>query len=356
MNRKERRALARQNRKNRGPSDDFELLAEVDWLFYTHLGVPELDDALPYIHELHQRGEYDERYEHAVTEAALELVPTLASRGVPPEDAREFVDMMLVAANEAAHSTVIMPARAGWYDSAMPTVDLGHKLAASLMVTTIGESILDELQLPFPGGLRVRVPTGLVTAMSMDGQRKCNIASAFVGKSRISNRKRAYVFGAQAPESNTELFGDYRTLKELYSSDKLVEENRLGPFDTHLDDHDARASLLLRRLVLNACLMLTMGGKVKEARGRPVNHSNRRQGPPMQRRYTLTTPVRHDFRQAVAEYVERKGRSINVQSMVTGHWKMQPCGPKLAERKRIFVEPYWRGPEDAPIALRPHKL
>ena len=27
-----------------------------------------------------------------------------------------------------------------------------------------------------------------------------------------------------------------------------------------------------------------------------------------------------------------------------------------ADRRWIHVEPYWRGPEDAPIALRSHKL
>lgn len=31
---------------------------------------------------------------------------------------------------------------------------------------------------------------------------------------------------------------------------------------------------------------------------------------------------------------------------VQGHWKLQPHGPRNSERKRIFVHPYWRGPED----------
>ena len=46
----------------------------------------------------------------------------------------------------------------------------------------------------------------------------------------------------------------------------------------------------------------------------------------------------------------------SVQTLVRGHWKHQPHGKGRSERKYIFVEPYWRGPEDAPITVRPHAL
>jgi len=62
------------------------------------------------------------------------------------------------------------------------------------------------------------------------------------------------------------------------------------------------------------------------------------------------------MRKAVVEYGKHGGKSPTVQCVVAGHWKMQPCGPGGSERKRIFIEPYWRGPEDAPIAIRPHVL
>lgn len=37
--------------------------------------------------------------------------------------------------------------------------------------------------------------------------------------------------------------------------------------------------------------------------------------------------------------------------VVRGHWKGQPCGPGRTQRKRIWVEPFWRGPENAAVAL-----
>ena len=49
-------------------------------------------------------------------------------------------------------------------------------------------------------------------------------------------------------------------------------------------------------------------------------------------------------------------RKQMVRSIVSGHWKDQPCGPKAEKRKRIWIEPYWRGPEYAPLTNKVHVL
>lgn len=41
----------------------------------------------------------------------------------------------------------------------------------------------------------------------------------------------------------------------------------------------------------------------------------------------------------------RKGWQQRVQHLVRGHWKMQSHGPSSSLRKRLWVEPYMRGPE-----------
>ena len=43
-----------------------------------------------------------------------------------------------------------------------------------------------------------------------------------------------------------------------------------------------------------------------------------------------------------------EGNHLVVRTKVTGHWKMQAHGPKLSERKLIWIEPYWKGPDHAP--------
>jgi hypothetical protein len=71
----------------------------------------------------------------------------------------------------------------------------------------------------------------------------------------------------------------------------------------------------------------------------------------------LLREVKIDCRAAIASYIAGQRRaSPSVQTLVRGHFKRAAHGPGRTERRWVQVEPYWRGPEDAPIALRPHRL
>jgi hypothetical protein len=45
----------------------------------------------------------------------------------------------------------------------------------------------------------------------------------------------------------------------------------------------------------------------------------------------------------------REGSSPTVRTLVQGHWRNQVCGPQWQERKLIWIQPFWRGPEFAEI-------
>lgn len=44
------------------------------------------------------------------------------------------------------------------------------------------------------------------------------------------------------------------------------------------------------------------------------------------------------------------------QSCVRGHYKRQVIGVGRSGRKVIWIEPYWRGPEGAPLLVRPYEF
>lgn len=54
--------------------------------------------------------------------------------------------------------------------------------------------------------------------------------------------------------------------------------------------------------------------------------------------------------------IGRDGKPLSIRQKISGHWKNQACGEKRSKRKLIWVEPYWRGPEDGPIKLATYKL
>jgi hypothetical protein len=84
--------------------------------------------------------------------------------------------------------------------------------------------------------------------------------------------------------------------------------------------------------------------------------SARQRGEPTAWVYELRRPVILDCRERVREIVTGSRGPVTVQTFVRGHWKMQACGVGRLHRKHIHIEPYWRGPEEAPIVVRPHVI
>jgi hypothetical protein len=71
----------------------------------------------------------------------------------------------------------------------------------------------------------------------------------------------------------------------------------------------------------------------------------------------VNQPVLVDAREVVTRYIAtgQAGR-IGVRVLVRGHHRNQPCGPKSSLRKRIWIDPFWRGDEEAPVIVHPHEL
>jgi hypothetical protein len=51
-----------------------------------------------------------------------------------------------------------------------------------------------------------------------------------------------------------------------------------------------------------------------------------------------------------------EGWTQGVRTLVRGHWRLQPYGPNNSLRKAIWIRPFWRGPEDAPVSIHPIRL
>lgn len=45
----------------------------------------------------------------------------------------------------------------------------------------------------------------------------------------------------------------------------------------------------------------------------------------------------------------------STQRLHRGHFQLQTCGPRWSQRRLQYHRPYWQGPKDAPIAVRPHE-
>jgi len=237
-----------------------------------------------------------------------------------------------------------------WFESGMPSIEIGHKLAASFMLTSVPKDIVEELRMPFHS-FELKVPDGLLTMLSAVSGLRVDTRRIRLAQIPVSDGVGYFFMAENADGSDATNISD--TLTSILSADKV--EHALKHEEDELRE-DNRNAVLANRLLTNVILYLNNGGERKTV-GKGRACSRQRGSPePIKRVFRLTQKVTHDFRQVVYDYSTGKSHRLTVQSIVIGHWRMQPCGPKSSERKRLFIEPYWRGPEDAPIALRPHHI
>jgi len=80
---------------------------------------------------------------------------------------------------------------------------------------------------------------------------------------------------------------------------------------------------------------------------------------PEQRVFIIGKPIELDCREMLRDFLEgrsRKSTALTTQFLVRGYWRQQPYGPKNSLRRRQWIQPFWRGPEEGVIPVREHKL
>lgn len=255
-----------------------------------------------------------------------------------------------------------------WAEGGYPTIEIGEKFAASLLVSSVSDEVLNTVKMPWPG-ISIIVPGDLLQVYEPAKQAYIPIRRIFASVSLERRHVPDKAFGgnwqfiAMATESLALWrFGVTPHGMVLESKEMLADAPKEGRFELEMEhtDVDSRTAGLIGKLVVMTCVAMTMKELVTEqSRPKPKSKKKRdaKEGPSA-RLYTVGKPIQLDFRDRVRHYLHgtRQGKSLNVQFMVAGHFKQQPFGDKSAQRKTIWVEPYWKGDEAAPVPLRTHTI
>lgn len=243
---------------------------------------------------------------------------------------------------------------ARWADQAFPQIVMGHKYCAALLATTVPPDLLVDVKPPWRAFL-IEMPDKLLF-VDQEGEQKA-VTRVLVQVVVNSSGEEVWNFIAYTEGSIT-LWQHGADLKRMLRDDLDNGCWNGCNFLVPLENQDKRVSSLLGRLIANTCIAMSNPENVKGPReNKKPNHKGKKResDEPTVRTYVLGKPISLDCREAVRDYVEgRRGKSPSVQVLVIGHWKMQPYGPKSSLRKLIWREPFWRGPEDAPILVREH--
>lgn len=271
-------------------------------------------------------------------------------------------DALINGIADTNDGTLLVRGLPKWADAGFPEVQLSHKYAAALLATDTSPALFQLVTSPWKSFL-ITLPEGLL--VNSDGQWLKLLLVLRHFTTRQEEPAWAFVCFVDGPFP----LSYYRygmKIEELIGKEStriLTPEEYRDPFNLEVDDLDLRLLHLLGRLIVNLCLTMTFNpeqtkeiGRGHEVWARRQKYNRRNAPEPVSRIYRVDGPVNFDWRPAVKDYLTGQKRSLQTQFKVRSHWKMQPHGPKGSLRKLIRIEDYWRGPEDAPILVKPKKL
>lgn len=208
-----------------------------------------------------------------------------------------------------------------WMSASYARLEVGHKLAAALCLTDV------------PSGMDVRAPWGAWSLVVPPG--------LFAIRGEPEEMARIWCIGLEPEFVST-------------SAGRMIPVERIAPRST-------KAWPLVVALIRAACLVLSNPDELRKSSRRAIVVAEKvgRSGPPdlLQARYVLGTPVNIDLRQQVADVISgANSGKFSTQFLVRGHFRMQAHGAGYAQHKKIWIEPFWKGPEEARVLLRSHQI
>jgi hypothetical protein len=285
-------------------------------------------------------------------------------KGAEEDDYKAFDGLMRWAESQdnlMVQASVLIPSEqislmgsARWADQAFPRFIMSHTYASALMATGITEDVVEHVRAPYKAFM-IDVPDGLLSTVDTSTGTESKIKFILVHHMETgTGRPWQYI---AYTDSAIHMWRHGVDTKNLCEPD-LPENKWEGcSFIAPKDERDDRVSALIGRLIVGVCL-----AAIEPSNVRPTSHHASKPSPEQMRpsdirTFKLGKPVKFDCRKAINEYVTgRRHGPPTVRTLVRGHWRTQRHGPQLSLKKVIWLQPFWRGPEDAPILVRPTEM
>lgn len=227
----------------------------------------------------------------------------------------------------------------------------------AIVATAVTPEVHSHIKLPWDV-VAIEIPNDLLAGRTADGE-AYRVTTLFVSKLQQPTPEAELVYFALT-DTHVILAGG--VTRRGLAGDVLGLDALDGqPFVMSLSTQERRVTHLLQRLIANVCLAMSDPANLKPlGKGKPHPPAKRKTGQPPLLTFQLGAPVEVDCRQAVRDYIEgretKPGKSLALQMLIRGHWKRQHHGAGNSSVKVIWVQPYWRGPDTAPILVRPHVI
>jgi len=248
-----------------------------------------------------------------------------------------------------------------WAELGFPVIDLTYDFFHAIAFTDFGESDGEELKLPFDF-LLLRFPENVVlggarTAFIYRSFRLNGFEGGHVPLPKdihlVWDRTRVTLARCNVGDVFTE-WDHGVALKELMKGEAVSGNEKLMIQKPPREDEAAKVLSVLRRVIGNSMLYINANGGLppkgvkKLGPDVPVEREHK-ENP----RFRIGRPIKlgPQMRKMFTTSTARGTWKLAARFVVRGHWRNQAHGPNRELRKRMWIEPHWKGPEDVTEAL-----
>ena len=294
---------------------------------------------------------------------AVDLYNQVQSTSKSPQEVINTIKALSRAASSTPEgyeaSQNILLVKYLWCGTGLHQIRMGHKMLAALLASSASPSIANCVKPPWPV-FHIELPsdflylvndvtacrecvTGVTVAYEPWHMDIANGVTLSPGWRYITYTREG---GVWTHSGSTEYIGE----------SAFTKDNAYTPFEGATSD-DTLTYRMLCRLILNTCLAMSDPTNIRSKPAKPRPHYNgpsyKRNGQPDTQTYVLGREHIIDVREVVRDYLMtgKVGKGLTVQVLVAGHYKLQHYGPNNTQSKVIWIEPYRKGPEDAPVLV-----
>lgn len=250
-----------------------------------------------------------------------------------------------------------------WVANQAPIFELSDSLTANLMLTETPP--LDAFRLPFDA-FTIQIPPDYIPMYVVkkwpDGRVEREVSPCrLLRVSRTPRMTHKYglvdIYRIACTDISGAMAFTERRLEEMTEgSDELPDIHYSDPFGGNIHTGEDEITFkLAEKLVRNfVAYMQAVPDQIEEVTKTKKSKKQKKRGdtrPPIRRFLARTTvPLKWEMRDA-AQYTTNQGerKRLNERIVVKGHWRRQPYGPGRKQRKLVYIQPYRKGEEGAPV-------
>jgi hypothetical protein len=246
-----------------------------------------------------------------------------------------------------------------WAKFGFPTVHLTSEQVAAFALSDVPAEVAAELKLPWPVFV-VQVPSGALSTGKVEARR---IAFTWLD---VTEKEEASIRGRFSPDVGVlrvHLRVDLSDGTMLWATNKnMADFENTVTRDTfsllEMTQADDKLLALSKNLVLNVLVAINNKDGAFEHRRRKIRVPRvAKKVTVLASDFVVGTPVVISHIKTVRDYLSGvSDRVYTARWLVRGHWRNQPCGTGRSERKHIFIEPHWKGPESGPTRVKTYEF